>query len=40
MDALCVALGMPAHELNPLLIRMQIERFIIPLEGARFEEVN
>jgi len=40
MDALCVALGMPAHELNPLLIRMQIERFIIPLEGARFAIVD
>lgn len=37
LDALCTALGMPAHELNPLLMRMQVKRLISPLPGGRFQ---
>lgn len=37
LDALCPALGMPAHELTPLLMRMQVRRIITPLPGGRFK---
>ncbi len=36
LDTLCPALGMPAHELTPLLMRMQIKKLISPLPGGRF----
>ncbi len=36
LDALCPALGMPARELTPLLMRMQVKRLITPLPGGRF----
>ncbi len=36
LDALCVALGMGAHELTPLLMRMQIEGFVRPMAGAQY----
>lgn len=34
LDALCSALGQPAHELTPQLIRLQIERKIAPTPGG------
>jgi len=37
LDTLCPALGMPAHELTPLLMRMQVKRLITPLPGGRFK---
>lgn len=37
LDALCPALGMPAHELTSLLMRMQVKRLISPLPGGRFK---
>ena len=37
LDALCGALGQGAHSITPLLMRLQIERRIIPLPGGRFE---
>ena len=39
LDALCSALGMGAHSITPLLIRMQIERRILPHPGGRFSAV-
>ena len=36
LDALCGALGQGAHSITPLLMRLQIERRIIPLPGGRF----
>ncbi len=40
LDALCCSLGKPAHELTPLLMRMQIDRIICPLDGARYALVK
>ncbi len=37
LDALCPALGMPAHELTPLLMRMQVKKLISPHPGGRFQ---
>lgn len=39
LDALCSALGQGAHSITPLLMRLQIERRIIPLPGGRFRRV-
>lgn len=39
LDTLCSALGQGAHCITPLLMRMQIERRIIPLPGGRFTRV-
>ena len=39
LDALCSALGMGAHSITPLLMRLQIERRIIPHPGGRFSAV-
>lgn len=36
LDALCGALGMGAHAITPLLMRLQIERRIVPQAGGRF----
>lgn len=36
LDALCSALGMGAHELTPLLMRLQIQGSVRPAEGGRF----
>ncbi len=36
LDKLCVVLGKGAHTITPLLMRLQIERRIIPLPGGRF----
>ncbi len=36
LDALCPALGLPACELTPLLMRMQVEGYLIPLPGGRY----
>ncbi len=36
LDALCVATGMAAHELNPLLMRLQIAGHIQSLPGAQY----
>ncbi len=36
LDALCPALGMGAHELTPLLMRLQVEGHLIPLPGGRY----
>lgn len=36
LDALCSALGRGAHTITPQLMRLQIERRIIPLPGGRF----
>lgn len=36
LDALCHTLGKGAHEVTPLLMRMQIERRVIPAPGGRF----
>ncbi len=36
LDALCAALGQGAHSITPQLMRLQIERRIIPLPGGRF----
>ena len=38
LDALCTALGRGAHSITPLLMRLQIERRIIPLPGGRFKQ--
>lgn len=38
LDALCSALGKGAHNINPLLMRLQIEHRLIPLPGGRFAE--
>lgn len=40
LDALCPALGMGAHELNPLLMRLQIQRLIEPLAGGRYQNIH
>ncbi len=37
LDALCTALGLSAGELTPQLMRLQIQRRIIPLPGGVFE---
>ena len=37
LDALCSALGEPAYELTPRLMRLQIERKIRPLPGGSYE---
>ncbi len=39
LDALCSALGKGAHQLNPMLMKLQIERRIVPLPGGRFNTV-
>lgn len=36
LDKLCAVLGKGAHSITPLLMRLQIERLIIPLPGGRF----
>lgn len=36
LDALCAALGSPAHELAPRLMRLQIERKIAPAPGGAY----
>lgn len=36
LDTLCSALGKGAHTITPLLMRLQIERRVIPLPGGRF----
>ncbi len=36
LDKLCGALGKGAHAITPLLVRLQIERRVIPLPGGRF----
>lgn len=36
IDALCAALGHPAHELTPLLMKLQYQHFLIPLAGGRY----
>ncbi len=36
LDTLCTALGQGAHSVTPLLMRLQIERRIIPIPGGRF----
>lgn len=36
LDALCSALGMGAHTLTPLLMRLQIQGSVRPTEGGRF----
>lgn len=38
LDALCSALGKGAHNITPLLMRLQIEHRLIPLPGGRFAE--
>ena len=40
LDALCSALGEGAHSITPRLMRLQIERRIIPLPGGRFSAVR
>lgn len=37
MDDLCSALGLPAHVLNPQLMRLQVQRLLLPLPGGRFQ---
>lgn len=37
LDALCSALGQPAHELTPRLMRLQIERKVLPGPGGQYE---
>ena len=39
LDALCSALGKGAHSITPLLMRLQIERRILPQPGGRFTPV-
>ncbi len=36
LDALCSALGRGAHELTPLLMRLQVEGCLIPQPGGRY----
>ncbi len=36
LDALCSALGTPAFELTPRLMRLQVEGHLIPLPGGRY----
>lgn len=40
LDALCAALGQPAHELTPRLMRLQIQRKIIPAPGGAYLPAN
>lgn len=40
LDALCPALGMGARELNPLLMRLQIQRLIEPQPGGRYRNLT
>lgn len=37
LDTLCAALGKGAHELTPLLMRLQIQQRILPLPGGRYQ---
>ena len=37
LDALCSATGQGAHCITPLLMRLQIERRIVPVPGGRFK---
>ncbi len=39
LDALCSALGLPAHALTPQLMRLQVMRKLIPLPGGRYQVV-
>ena len=39
LDALCSVLGMGAHSITPLLMRLQIERRVQPQPGGRFTPV-
>lgn len=36
LDALCSALGMGAHCITPILMRLQIQRLVTPVPGGRF----
>lgn len=36
LDALCSALAKGAHEINPLLMRLQIQGYLLPLPGGRY----
>ncbi len=36
LDALCSALGLPASELTPQLMRLQVEGLLTPLPGGRY----
>ena len=40
LDALCTALGLPAHRLTPQLMRLQVLRKILPLPGGRYMLVS
>ncbi len=40
LDALCCALGMPAWELTPRLMRLQVEGQLIPLPGGRYQALE
>lgn len=37
LDALCTALGHPAHILTPRLMRLQVMRKLLPLPGGRYQ---
>ncbi len=39
LDALCSALGQPAFELTPLLMRLQVEGYVCPQAGGRYSLV-
>ena len=39
LDALCSALGLPAHALTPQLMRLQVMRKLLPLPGGRYQVV-
>ena len=39
LDTLCPALGMPAHELTPQLMRLQVMRCIATQPGGRFVRI-
>ncbi len=39
LDALCSALGQPAFELTPLLMRLQVEGYLSPRPGGRYSVV-
>ena len=39
LDALCTALGHPAHILTPRLMRLQVMRKLLPLPGGRYQLV-
>jgi len=36
LDTLCSATGMPAYELTPRLVRLQVERKILPQPGGKY----